>query len=175
MRYVQIFVLVSVLGLAGCQDSGIELTTGSIQKIAVGPTVPVSILSIEGLPEQLSPRFSTAMAGEAQAREIAFVDGNQQPRFRLKGYFDAYQSEAGTTVSWVWDVFDTRSQRAQRISGNQPLGRGGSDPWSGVDDKALRYVAARSLDELSGFLVVNRPAASPASSASRSAPQAMAD
>ena len=154
-------VLASLLALAGCQDSGLDLSAQSAPRVTVGASTPVAVQQIDGLPQELSPRFSAALASEAQAREIVFVDANQSPRFKIRGYLNAHQGEGGVTATWVWDVFDTKHNRAQRISGQQPLGRSAADPWSVVDDAVLRFVAARSLDSIGGFLVENRGSATP--------------
>jgi hypothetical protein len=158
-------VMASLLALAGCQDSGLDLSAQSAPRVTVGASLPVTVQQIDGLPQELSPRFSAALASEAQAREIVFVDASQSPRFKIRGYLNAHQGEGGVTATWVWDVFDTRHNRAQRISGQQPLGRSASDPWSVVDDTVLRFVAARSLDGIGGFLVENRGSAAPVASA----------
>ena len=150
----QFLIIALKLWVSGCQDSAVDLSATAPRRVGAGPTVPIAIQSIEGLPEALAPRFSSAIASEAQARDISFVDGAQAPRFRLRGYINAFSGEGGATIAWVWDVFDTQAKRAQRVSGNQRLGSG--DGWSAVDDKALRFVAARSLDEIAGFLAVNK-------------------
>ena len=141
-----------VLGLAACQDSGLDLAANSGRKIVVGPAVPVAMESLEGLPLATSPRFSAALASEAQAREISFVDASGQPRFRLRGFLNAYATDGGTRVSWVWDVFDASRQRARRVDGSELVRRTETDPWNAVDDAALRRIAARSLDEVGSFL-----------------------
>ena len=164
MKRVRLALGAIALGLlAGCQDSGIDLSARSGPRITVGASLPVSVQQIDGLPEGMGPRFSAALAAEAQLRDIVFVDATQSPRFKIKGYVNAYQAEGGTAVSWVWDVFDTRHSRAQRVSGQQPLGKSASEPWSAVDDTVLRFVAARSLDGIGGFLVGNRSSTGPAS------------
>ena len=160
-----IFAAGLALGLAACQDSGLDLAAHGGRKIVVGPSVPVAMESLEGLPLAVSARFSAALASEAQAREIAFVDASGQPRFRLRGFLNAYPSDGGTKVAWVWDVFDARQQRARRVDGVEVLRRADTDPWNAVDDAVLRRIAARSLDEVGGFLV-DRSADAPMASAS---------
>lgn len=171
MRALRTLFTIAVvgLGLTACQDSAIDLSSKTASSIRVGASVPVAIQSIEGLPGDLSARFSSAFAAEAQTRDIAFVDAAQKPRFRLKGYVDAFRADDGNTVSWVFDVFDGRSSRAQRVSGSQRIG-GSGDAWNSVDDKVLRYVAARSLEDIGAFLLANRqePAAVPVASKKQS-------
>lgn len=143
--------VISVL-LAGCQDSSLDLAAAPTRKVVVGPTVPVAVESLEGLPASVSPRFSAALASEAQAREISFVDATGNPRYKLRGYLNAYAAEGGNRLAWVWDVFDAKRQRARRVEGVEVLKGSGGDPWTGVDDAILRRAAARSLDEVGGYL-----------------------
>lgn len=145
------------LGLAGCQDSTLDLSSRTAAKVVVGASVPVALHGVEGLPEAQAPTFSGLLAAAAAEREIAFVDAGKAPRYRLRGYLDAYRGESGVTLAWVWDVFDAKSRRAHRVSGSLPLG-GGADPWSRVDETALRVAAARGLDEIGQFLAGARAA-----------------
>lgn len=158
------------LALSGCQDSGLDLAARSGKPVTVGAQTPVALDSMEGLPDAVSPRFSAALAREAQARELVFVDAAGGPRFRLRGYLNAYPSDGGTTLSWVWDVFDASLKRARRVAGTELLRRSDANPWNAVDDAALSRAAARSLDEVGGFLIERpRPevpvAAAPATAA----------
>ena len=143
--------VISVL-LAGCQDSSLDLAAAPARKVVVGPTVPVAVESLEGVPAAMSPRFSAALATEAQAREIVFVDATGAPRYKLRGYLNAYAADGGNRLAWVWDVFDAKRQRARRAEGEEALKGSGGDPWASVDEATLRRVAARSLDEVGGYL-----------------------
>jgi hypothetical protein len=178
VRFLAILGLLCVLG--GCQDSGLVLAAKGGKRIVVGPSVPVALESMEGAPEAIAPRFSAALASEAQAREIVFVDSANAPRFKLRGYLSAAPgAQGGTMVSWVWDVFDQRLKRAQRASGAESVARSdAANPWNVVDDALLKRVAARSLDEIASFLVGASTADTPmagAAPAARDARAASAD
>lgn len=161
MTLMRVFCVAGlVLGLAACQDSGLDLSAKSGRRVVVGPSVPVAIESIEGTPQEVAPRFSAAMAAEAQAREVSFVDADQAPRFRLRGYLTAAPGDGGTVVSFVWDLFDQGQKRAQRVAGSEIIKRTAAESWSAVDDPALKRVASRSMDAIAEFLVgVARPEA----------------
>ena len=149
-----------MLGTAACQDSGLDLSAKSGRRITVGPSVPVAIVSIEGAPQDVAPRFSAALAAEAQAREISFVDPEQAPRFRLRGYLTALPGEGGTAVAYVFDLFDQAQKRAQRVAGSETVKKTAPDSWSTVDEAVLRRIAARSMEEIAVFLAgVARPEA----------------
>jgi hypothetical protein len=58
----------------------------------------------------------------------------------------------------VWDVYDRNQQRALRLSGQEPVGRGGRDPWNAVDDMVLRKIAQAGFSGLAGMLNGTAPA-----------------
>lgn len=149
-RILAATALVTMLG--ACQDSTLDLAAGPTRKISVGPSVPVAVESLEGLPEAIAPRFSAALASEAQARDITIVDAAGAPRYKLRGYLNAYAADGGNRLAWVFDVFDAKLQRARRAEGSEPLRGNAATPWSLVDDATIRRAAARSLDEVGGYL-----------------------
>ena len=57
-----------------------------------------------------------------------------------------------TTIAWVWDVYDRDQQRALRLSGEEPAGKAGRDPWAAADDLVLRKIAQAGLSGLSGMI-----------------------
>lgn len=153
MGGLKIIVAVAVCAaLSACQDSTLDLASAPARRISVGPAVPVAVESLQGMPESIAPRFSAALASEAQARDITLVDAAGTPRYKLRGYLNAYAAEGGNRLAWVFDVFDSRLQRARRAEGSEPLRGSAGDPWSLVDDAAIRRAAARGLDEVGGYL-----------------------
>lgn len=153
--------LVCLGGLAGCQDSSLDLAARTDRKIVVGREIPIAIESLEGLPDGLSPRFSAALASAAQQREMAFVDSAAGPRFRLRGYLNAYPAEGGTALSYVWDVYDASLKRARRVAGVEAVRGSAADPWQVIDEAALNRAAARSLDGVGEFLIARPPEMAP--------------
>ena len=59
-----------------------------------------------------------------------------------------------TALAFVWDVYDSTKQRAQRVQG-ESIGKrsGGSDPWAGIDQTIVAKAASDSMDAIAGFLV----------------------
>jgi hypothetical protein len=91
---------------------------------------------------------------------MEIVPGDKPARFRVKGYLTAQPTEDGqTALAFVWDVYDSTRQRAQRVQG-ESIGRrsGGSDPWAGIDRTVVAKAASDSMDAIAGFLVTT-PAA----------------
>ena len=64
-------------------------------------------------------------------------------------------------IAWVWDVYDRDQQRALRLSGEEPAGKAGRDPWAAADDLVLRKIAQAGLSGLSGMINGTAPADAP--------------
>lgn len=150
------------LGLGACQDrnAGSPSWSGGLGSAPAveAPGVPIALESIEGAPEGVRSRLASAMATEASARRVEFVGADGPARYRVKGYLTAYEDEnGGTNLAFVWDVFDGARTRARRVEGTSlAKATPGTDPWSAVDEAALNKIAARSMNEIAGFLAGNR-------------------
>jgi hypothetical protein len=74
-------------------------------------------------------------------------------------------------IACVWDVYDRDQQRALRLSGEEPAGKAGRDPWTAADDLVLRKIAQAGLSGLSAMINGTAPAdAPPASSPGQRGP-----
>jgi hypothetical protein len=168
------FTLVALagFGLSACQTSGGLVgalsSSGSSGERVTAPGVPIAVESIAGAPDGVAGRFSTALASEAQSRQVELVAGKDKARFRVRGYLSAEPTEDGTTaLAFVWDVFDTQKQRAQRIQGaSVASARAGANPWDSVDQTTVAKAASDSMDAIAGFLVATPQSAPAAASAS---------
>lgn len=153
---------VFALSLAGCQ----ETTTASRPRVDA-PGVPVSVQSISGAPDSVTTQFASLLGEAAAERQMEIVPGDKPARFRVRGYLTAQPTADGqTALAFVWDVYDSAKQRAQRVQG-ESLGRrsGGSDPWAGLDQTVVAKAASESMDAIAGFLVTTPAAAEPAAKA----------
>ena len=142
---------VVALALAGCQGT----TTTAARPRVDAPGVPVSVQSISGAPDQVTTHFAGLLGEAAAERKMEIVPGNKPARFRVKGYLTAQPTEDGqTALAFVWDVYDSTKQRAQRVQG-ESIGKrsGGSDPWAGIDQTIVAKAASDSMDAIAGFLV----------------------
>ena len=64
-----------------------------------------------------------------------------------------YPSQSGTSLTYVWDVFDSQKQFSRRLEDQIPLsGAQSSNVWSQMDDKTLALLAERSALDLAEFL-----------------------
>ncbi len=143
---------IGAIGLGGCNDLGGSLSPPTARVSA--PGVPISVESIGGAPAGVSGQFATQLSQEAQARQMQIVAGTTPARFRVRGYLTAEPTEDGkTALAFVWDVFDTSKNRAQRVQGaTVTSARAGSDPWASVDGAAVSRAASDSMDAIATFL-----------------------
>ncbi len=115
-----------------------------------GPTIAFE--SIDGPPPQVFERMVGVLDSESKLRSLSIVSREGSASYRVRGYLAAQISRGRTTIAWVWDVYDQNQQRALRLSGEEPAGRGGRDGWAAVDDLALRKIAQAGLSGLSGLI-----------------------
>ena len=89
--------------------------------------------------------------GEAGRREMALVDAGAAS-YLVRGYLSAWPVEGGTSIGYVWDVFDKARNRIRRTEDAIVVKGSSDDPWSLVTDQALASLAARSADDLAAVL-----------------------
>jgi ABC-type transport auxiliary lipoprotein component len=148
----------AMLLLSSCQDVGYDASGPP----RMAPGVSIAIDAIEGPPEAVQNAFSAALSQAAASHQVTVVDDSQGPRYRLKGYLTASSTSDGKTMlAYVWDVFDAKNRRAQRVAGAEPAAGDPADLWAQIDDKILQRVAAKSMDGIADFLA-NASGAAPA-------------
>ena len=162
------------LGLGGCVDTAADLSASTVARthMAARPGVsprgaPVAIASIEGAPASIVQKFIEKTQNEAAGLDVVMTD-LRTAKYLVRGYLSADPAAQGAVVSYVWDVFDSRKARVQRVEDAVAVKAPGGDPWSGVDDKALGELALKSAEDLAAVLS-NMPEAI---AAARSAPAA---
>lgn len=152
---VGVLAILLASGFGGCvQDlaqAKIEPGGGQGPVASVSGRTAVALASIDGAPEPLMAHFKEAVATEAAGREISFTDPSLA-RYLVRGYLDAYATETGTAVHYVWDVFDARKQRLQRFDDGLDIPGTNADPWSALDDKVLAAIASRSAQSIAAYL-----------------------
>jgi len=115
----------------------------------------VAFDSIDGLPPGQFQTLVHNLNDEAQSRRLAVISRENTSAYRVRGYLAAKVAKEGTTISWVWDVFDRDRYRALRIEGEETVkaaATGKGDPWSAADDAMLRRIALTSMEQLAAFL-----------------------
>jgi hypothetical protein len=124
-----------------------------------GPTVAFE--SIDGPPPQVFDRMVNVLDSESKLRNLSIVSREGAASYRVRSYLSAQVSHGRTTVAWVWDVYDRDQQRALRLSGEEPAGKAGRDPWAAADDLLLRKIAQAGLSGLSAMVNGTAPADAP--------------
>lgn len=161
-----ILICAAAAGLAACNETASDFGFAASQPKVMAPGVPISVESLSGGSEAIRTKFAGALSQEASQRQIEIVAAGAAPRYRIRGYLDAAPNAQGkVALAYIWDVYDTKLNQARRVEGAAEIGGSPSDPWAAVDDKALQAVAARSMNEIAGFLAAAGPAAPVATAA----------
>src|SRR6202140_2477758 len=147
-------LLAIACGLGGCANGGAG--GDSFAMASSGPTVAFE--SIDGPPPQVFDRMVSVLDSESKLRNLSIVSREGGASYRVRSYLSAQISRGRATIAWVWDVYDRDQQRALRLSGEEPAGKAGRDPWAAADDLVLRKIAQAGLSGLSGMVHGTAPA-----------------
>lgn len=147
-RLVRASLLLALLSLtAACTTNG----SGPVASTSsFGPTVAFE--SVDGPPPQVFDKLVRALEAESTARSFTIVSREAQASYRVRSYLSAQVRRGGkTTIAWVWDVYDRDQERALRLSGEEPAGKG-RDAWAMADDQMMRRIALAGLNGLNGLI-----------------------
>jgi hypothetical protein len=150
-------LLAMACGLGGCAGGG--AASGAFAMAGNGATVAFE--SIDGPPPQVFDRMVGVLDSESKLRNLSIVSRESQASYRVRSYLAAQVSRGRTTIAWVWDVYDRNQLRALRLTGEEPAGKAGRDPWAAADDLVLRRIAQAGLSGLSGMVNGTVPADAP--------------
>jgi hypothetical protein len=151
-------LLAMASGVGGCAGGGAGIGAFAM---AGGGAPTVAFESIDGPPPQVFDRMVSVLDSESKLRSLQFVSREGAASYRVRSYLAAQVNRGRTTIAWVWDVYDRDQQRALRLSGEEPAGRAGRDPWAMADDLLLRRIAQAGLSGLSGMINETAPADTP--------------
>src|ERR1700687_5293302 len=151
-------LLAMACGLGGCASGGAG--SGSFAMAGGGSTVAFE--SIDGPPPPVFDRMVNVLDSESKLRNLSIVSREGSASYRVRSYLAAQVSRGRTIIAWVWDVYDRDQQRALRLSGEEPAGKAGRDPWAAADDLVLRKIAQAGLSGLSAMINGTAPDSSPA-------------
>ncbi len=161
-RVPLLLILLSLTAACTTNGSGPVATTASF-----GPTVAFE--SVDGPPPQVFDKLVRALESESTARSFTIVSRETQASYRVRSYLSAQVRRGKTTIAWVWDVYDRDQERALRLSGEEPAGKG-RDAWAMADDQMMRRIALAGLNGLNGLISGSSAPDSPAPVAPRSGP-----
>src|ERR1700693_111944 len=154
-------LLAIACGLGGCAGGGAASGAYAMASSGSGPTVACE--SIDGPPPQIFDRMVGVLDSESKLRNLSIVSREGTATYRVRSYLAAQVSHGGrTSIAWVWDVYDGNQQRALRLSGEEPAGKAGRDPWTGADDLVLRRIAQAGFSGLAAMVNGTAPADQPA-------------
>jgi hypothetical protein len=151
-------LLAIACGLGGCASGGANNSFAMADNAA---RTTVTFESIDGPPPQIFDRMVNMLDSESKLRSLSIVSREGPASYRVRSYLSAQVSRGRTTIAWVWDVYDRDQQRALRLSGEEPAGKAGRDPWSAADDLVLRKIAQAGLSGLSAMINATGPVDSP--------------
>jgi len=173
--------MIAALAVAACANNDATVT-GSISG---NHSQTIAFESVDGPPRPVFDRLVAALSAEAERRDLPVVMHTGPSAYRVRAYLATFieKKKKRATLTWAWDILDTRQNRAFRLTGEEPLGAPRADVWAQIDDSLLRRIAAKGFDELSAHLgpispVMPAPASDPAPAgpavASAGAPRAIA-
>ena len=154
-----VLFLAAACTLGGCAGGG--AVGGSFAMVNSESSPTVAFESIDGPPPQVFDRMVGVLDSESKLRNLSIVSREGTASYRVRSYLAAEVSRGRTTVAWVWDVYDQNQQRALRLSGEEPAGKAGRDPWAAADDLVLRKIAQAGLSGLSSMINGTAPADTP--------------
>jgi hypothetical protein len=164
--------MMAVVGLAvACALGGCAGGGGAVNSFAMagsGPTIAFE--SIDGPPQPVFDRMVGVLNSESKLRSLSIVSREGVAAYRVRSYLAAQVSRGRTTIAWVWDVYDQNQQRALRLSGEEPAGKTGRDPWTAADDLVLRKIAQAGFSGLSSMINQTAPADAPQPAPTRHGP-----
>jgi hypothetical protein len=152
-------LLAIACGLGGC--AGGSTASGSLAMASSGGGPTVAFESIDGPPPQIFERMVGVLDNESKLRNLSIVSREGSATYRVRSYLAAQVNHGRTVIAWVWDVYDRDQQRALRLSGEEPAGKAGRDPWTAADDLVLRKIAQAGLSGLSGMINGTAPTDAP--------------
>ena len=164
---VAAILLAAACAIGGCAGSG---AAGGSFAMAGGGGGTVAFESIDGPPPHVFDRMVDVLDSESKLRNLSIVSREGSASYRVRSYLAAQVSRGRTVIAWVWDVYDRDQQRALRLSGEEPAGKAGRDPWTAADDLVLRKIAQAGLSGLSAMINGTAPDAPPAPAPGRRNP-----
>nr|WP_321456182.1 hypothetical protein [uncultured Cohaesibacter sp.] len=132
--------------------AGAVQTTQPAQTTQYQAPVSKAVLTFEpmvGAPASVARELSQALGMRVAQQALPVVTRNDKKvTHRIKGYFSASQSGSDCVISYVWDIFDAKGKRINRINGTQKTKMVSSDPWDSVTGPVLDQVAADTAAKL---------------------------
>lgn len=147
--------------LAACNQHD-PMTTGSIAAppVSMSTGQTIAFESVDGPPRPVFDRLVAALGIEAERRQLPVVTRTAPSTYRVRAYLATYieKKKKRATLTWTWEVFDTRENRAFRLVGEEALGAPKADVWGQLDDAMLLRIARQGFEELAARIGSPAPA-----------------
>jgi hypothetical protein len=125
--------------------------TNMVRREGVSPRgASVAIADIQGVSAPVSEHLSQIFVQEARAQEINLADA-KTANYLVRGYLNASPAEGGATFALIWDVYDSKKRRMQRID-DWVFVKGAAGSLETIDAAVLTEIAAKSADDLAAVL-----------------------
>ncbi|MFP3920961.1 MAG: hypothetical protein ACLFU3_04550 [Dichotomicrobium sp.] len=137
---------------AGCSSSDQTQAPAEIAPAQTSKQSASIALVPVAAPGSVSDKMGQMLASAAKQKNIPIKEDGESD-YKVRGYLVASPESEGTKVSYIWDVTDSSGKRAHRFSGEEMVDkRVSGDPWSAVDEKAMRKIALNTADRLHEWL-----------------------
>lgn len=175
-RTAKLLIICGLTALAGCVETTAQREpqpqmpqrTNMVQRDGVSPRgASVAIADIQGVSVPVSEHLSAIFTQAARERDINLANA-KTANYLVRGYLSASPAEGGATFALIWDVYDAKKRRTQRID-DLVFVKGVSGSLEAVDDVTLTQIAAKSADDLAAVLSNMPEAIAAASSPSTNA------
>ena len=178
-------------GLAGCSNGVGNLgnllqgnnSSATTQTALTAPSTTASVASrgkiamapVIGAPDSIAKQIVAQLGSEAAKSQIAVSKTpGETVDYTLRGYIVAAREATSTKVSYIWDVTNPTGARVHRITGEEVIkGAGAGDPWTSVSPQLIQVIAAKTGQQLSGWMpkkATPAPAAVPVAQTPLAAP-----
>lgn len=155
------------LGLAAC--SAPRMTAKANLASLRPEAATLAMVGVSGPSDEQGQRFAAIFAQEARSRGFVLAEPNVPvATTRLRAYLDSFTGTDGRpAISYVLLTSADGRTSTNRVSGMVPAQAPG---WAGLDDGAMRRVAAASLDDLTRQLTRQPGAAGEVAAAGEDSP-----
>lgn len=143
--------VLAVALIAGCSG---ESRPFSKTSAPAGRTAPaISIVSMTGIPSAKSAMLVNFVQQAAAKRDIAVVPQDFSDSWKLSGQFNPQSGQDGNAaLAFSWLLQDGKGRTIHQISGTEPIGLVGAEPWAAVSPDSLRGVAVYTAENIASRL-----------------------
>jgi len=147
--------LAVLAGCAGGPDSVVPTLTPPDDDtvLAPGETVSFRLEPFSGAPGNLTDDLTRIIGTVAEKQKLKLIRRpTEEAVYRIRGNLSAVGDDSGTTVIYVFSVYNRNRRLVHQIHGQEVSKGSRGDPWAGVQNDALHNIAIRTVDALKAFV-----------------------